>query len=344
MAPTISIIVPVYNSERWLRDCVNSLLSQGLDEGEYEIILVDDGSLDQSGEICDELGISCPCIKVIHQRNKGQSEARNAGINASCGSYLCFVDADDSLAPNGLKSLMPFCESGMDLVRFWCEIVYGGPSPTCSECGNGTYFSTSGHDYLKKYGLETFCWNYLYRVAFLKENDLFFTPGIIGEDFSYMFDVMMADPRIVCVSRRIYRYNTRPESTSTVRTPDHSRKWVEDLLGTMVRIDVALTPYRESIPQLYSRCKASLDQKMIPLFSRILTSNYTVKEFRAVRDTCRNAGLLPVRSEFSGKEGHFYKSMIGLLSAVPLLYPLFAIVYSKVFLSLFYPKMKRKQC
>ena len=124
MTPIISIIIPVYNAERSLRDCINSVLDQGLEEKGYEAILVDDGSTDSSGVICDEFSRLYPYVRVFHQENSGPANARNTGIKAACGTFVCFVDADNSLIPSGLKSLLPYCDSSTDVIRYWSKIVY----------------------------------------------------------------------------------------------------------------------------------------------------------------------------------------------------------------------------
>lgn len=125
----LSFIVPIYNVEQYLRKCVDSLLAQDYDD--YEIILVDDGSTDGSGAICDsyvrlnelenegvrELGK--PLIRVIHQKNGGLSAARNAGLKEAKGEYICFVDSDDYWEPNVLARLMAQVERDkLDVLRF----------------------------------------------------------------------------------------------------------------------------------------------------------------------------------------------------------------------------------
>ena len=104
MRPLISVIVPVYNVEKYLEECVQSILRQSYEE--FEIILIDDGSPDRSGEICDELAKRDDRIKVIHQQNQGLSGARNTGIRAAKGEYITFVDSDDRIAPNMLRDLL----------------------------------------------------------------------------------------------------------------------------------------------------------------------------------------------------------------------------------------------
>ena len=101
--PEISVIVPVYNVEKYLRRCVDSILAQTF--GDLEILLVDDGATDASGAICDEYAAADPRVRVIHKENGGLSDARNAGIEAAEGDYLCFIDSDDFVAETMLETL-----------------------------------------------------------------------------------------------------------------------------------------------------------------------------------------------------------------------------------------------
>jgi len=100
----LSILVPVYNTEKYLKRCVESLLSQSVKD--YEVILVDDGSTDGSGSICDEFARKDSRVRVIHQENAGPSAARLAGIRASCGAYLGFVDSDDYVESDFYERLL----------------------------------------------------------------------------------------------------------------------------------------------------------------------------------------------------------------------------------------------
>lgn len=102
-APLISVIVPVYNGEKYIRKCVDSILMQTYPH--LEIVLVNDGSVDNSGNICDAYAKQDKRIKVIHQPNKGISAARNAGIDVACGEYISFVDSDDWIAPEFVETL-----------------------------------------------------------------------------------------------------------------------------------------------------------------------------------------------------------------------------------------------
>lgn len=104
----ISVIVPVHNAERYLERCVNSIIRQ--DYINMEIILVDDGSTDSSGKVCDDFAKNNINIKVVHQSNSGVSAARNTGISYATGEYINFLDSDDELLPDLFNDLIPLME------------------------------------------------------------------------------------------------------------------------------------------------------------------------------------------------------------------------------------------
>lgn len=133
MKPELSIIVPVYNVEKYLKQCLDSLLSQEYDS--YEIILVDDGSEDKSSLICDEYAKRFPKVVVIHQANRGVSDARNRGILTARGKYIAFVDADDFVSPEMYKRLIEVLESSKsDIVC--CEMDYYNETGSKIKGGN----------------------------------------------------------------------------------------------------------------------------------------------------------------------------------------------------------------
>lgn len=120
-----SIIIPVYNVENYLEECIASILCQSCRD--YECILVDDGSTDRSKEICDRFAEEYPDrLRVIHQANGGLSKARNTGISAASGEYLIFVDSDDKLLVDNALASIGTCCNGCDIVSFdWKEVPDG---------------------------------------------------------------------------------------------------------------------------------------------------------------------------------------------------------------------------
>lgn len=123
--PKISVIIPVYNVESYLPACLDSVDGQSFRD--FELILVDDGSTDRSGTLCDEYAAEHPNTRVIHQQNAGLSEARNQGVAASSGEYIAFIDSDDYVAPDCLEYLLSLIEKyGVEISvarvqKFWGE-------------------------------------------------------------------------------------------------------------------------------------------------------------------------------------------------------------------------------
>lgn len=120
--PEISVVVPVYNAERYIGECIESILSQTFSD--IECLLIDDGSKDSSGTICDEYALKDDRVKVIHQENSGEMAARARGVRMSRGQYLYFVDADDKIMPDTLTSMFSYMKEDVDIIAF--ENQYDG--------------------------------------------------------------------------------------------------------------------------------------------------------------------------------------------------------------------------
>lgn len=124
MNPIISVIVPVYNAEKYIAGCINSIIKQTFRD--IECLLIDDGSKDLSGAICDEYALKDSRVKVIHQENGGVMAARATGVRLAEGKYLYFVDADDQIMPDALSCMHSYMGDGVDIVAFEsnCDGIY----------------------------------------------------------------------------------------------------------------------------------------------------------------------------------------------------------------------------
>ena len=121
--PKLSVIVPVYNTEKYLRVCIDSILAQTFTD--FELILVDDGSEDSSGSICDEYAAKDTRVQVIHQTNGGVTNARKNGVRRACGKYFSFIDSDDWIHPEMFERMVEKCvEANADVVV--CDVRLNG--------------------------------------------------------------------------------------------------------------------------------------------------------------------------------------------------------------------------
>lgn len=205
----LSVIIPVYNVSATLRRCVESVVSQSVDR--CEIILVDDGSTDDSGSICDSLAEIHPGIKVMHCENGGLSSARNRGLAVATGDVITFVDSDDYLTPDTYQPLLSLMQEHpeCDILEYRVQQVSGvGGRPSTWPYGK-TY--TNGRDYwlLGEAFRHTYACNKIYRRRILfTENhpSVRFPEGKVFEDVSFLSQLLQYNPCVMTTSLGSYVY------------------------------------------------------------------------------------------------------------------------------------------
>lgn len=234
-----SIIVPVYNIEMYIKQCLNSVLSQTFTD--YELILVDDGSDDDSGKICDEFAEQYKCIVVIHQENKGQAQARNAGILAAKGEYILFLDGDDYWYGNNnlqkLSQKISDCGTRLDIIAYGGVSVYSdGEKNVCNE-SHMNRFKENDEGYQPEDFLivqmkenSSFYW-YSWLYAFSKElfvdYKLCFPCGRKYEDMYLTWRILLKAGRIGVMSDIFYVYRRNRKDSTTQTT---SLKYLMDFI------------------------------------------------------------------------------------------------------------------
>lgn len=192
-----SVVVPVYNVEYYLRQCVLSILNQ--DFQDYELILVDDGSTDQSGLICDELALLNKNISVIHKSNGGLSEARNVGISKAKGEYLIFIDSDDHIEPKSFNYFYNELEKSYnpDVLITRVKEVYRDTKPKYTDLTMPieTLKRSNKHDIIKwMFRNSNKLWaavRYILRKSFIDDNNLNFAVGYFHEDIDWTSKIFL---------------------------------------------------------------------------------------------------------------------------------------------------------
>lgn len=209
-----SFIIPVYNVEQYLSQCLENLTQQ--DYVDYEIICVNDGSTDGSRKILTEWESHFPQMRIIDRENGGLSAARNTGLKAAKGDYIVFVDSDDWVEPTMLSRLAAECERA-DMVCFACRRT---------DTNTNDIFLTeqsAGWDYYNRHALEAriipfVCvWQRCYRREFLTENNLFFREGILHEDNEFTPRAFLKANQVKVIPDLLYNYRIRPNSIMSTR-------------------------------------------------------------------------------------------------------------------------------
>ena len=228
--PKVSVVIPVYNVEKYLGECLDSVLRQTLKD--LEIICVDDGSTDGSAAILRKYAEADPRIRLISQANAGLSAARNAGMDAATGKYIYFLDSDDYISGDAMEKCLSICERDeLDQLVFGCQCLFEDPGMSESECRRkergltmpeetcGRVFGGAElQERLCDLNNKTVCVPFrFFRLAFLRDSGLRFCEGLVHEDDYFSPLATLASQRVKVISERFYFRRYCPGSIVTRR-------------------------------------------------------------------------------------------------------------------------------
>ena len=207
MKPLLTVVIPVYNVEKYLKRCVESVLVQGWHN--YDILLVDDGSTDSSPQICDDYVKAYDFISVIHKENGGLSEARNTGILHAKGEYVYFPDSDDWLEPQTFKELAEVLESQeFELVSFNREFVKGEEDAIVSDPlvtqvfeGKDAFIQMLKHSYITGFANDK-----IYKKSLFIDNNISFPKGKYYEDLGTNYKLFLLAKNVFATNQKYYHY------------------------------------------------------------------------------------------------------------------------------------------
>lgn len=255
-----SVIVPVYNVENYVLDCLNSIDSQSFDD--YEIIVIDDGSTDESGRICDEYAKNNDKVRVYHKENSGLSSTRNYGISVSRGEYLVFVDSDDFIEKDSLKRINEVINEETDVVL--TRLIQKYPEEEIVMDNDiDEYVSMSDDDQFEWLFKKSFnTWpapKNIIKSEFIKRNKLKFLEGALHEDMDWTSRLFILSPHTAICSFPWYwhRLNRQGSITTSVK-----EKSVIDVIN-MTR-------------KFYDEFKETGNNRFIIIFNRMMSSVYGI--------------------------------------------------------------------
>ena len=312
----LSIIVPVYNVEKYIERCLRSLLDQDIPKSDYEIIVVDDGTPDRSADIAQSFAKENDNIIVVHRKNGGLSAARNTGLEYVHGQYVFFVDSDDYIEPNVLSSLLISAESrNLDLLAF----------STCRRRkDNGINWLHTFNDFIKddkvddgitlvrKGFLPTSVWTNLYRTETLNRYSFRFYEGIIHEDIEFNYRVFVKFNRIGAIDLLVYNYcENEGFSITQGRTP---KQEVYALMSNMeVAASIKAFIRNENIPQdIFNRFDSIMNSLVVSICYSLLTSHrslpYADKKMFVEKMCSRK--LLPISGQTNSRKSDMFALLL----------------------------------
>lgn len=290
----LSIIIPVYNVEKWLERCVRSVENQDLPSSEYEVILVNDGSKDNSGQIASKLSEEYDNIVVINKNNGGQSSARNEGMRIARGEYFMFVDSDDYIYPNVIGSLISVSlENKLDVCHFSFNVEDIDGKTSISKSPFPYEVVLSGKD-VYGYHVIGSVWANLISASLIKCHNLSFFEGVIHEDVEFNTRLFCYVNRIMFVDKCVYHYCFNPQSSWRSKLSKNQEKDMRDaLLVSSLQLKFAesneISPwFKESIQNMVN---TDIVSGILSIF-RLEGPKYPM--FKMYIDWARSYGLYPV--------------------------------------------------
>ena len=246
----LSIILPVYNVDQYIEKCIRSIECQDLPTNEYEIIAVNDGSLDNSVQIIEKLQNEFSNIQLINKNNGGLSSARNYGLRFAKGKYIWFIDSDDYIETNILQHLLDKIKNdNLDLLVFNIFDIWKDKEQQGFSTNQQPTHIISGEEYIKSYYIGISAWCFIVRKNILTSNNITFTEGIIHEDFEFTLRLYEHIKRMTFTPIRVYNYVHRNGSITTTKTHEQILKSIHSW-QTIISQE---TNYFHAHPSSYAR-------------------------------------------------------------------------------------------
>ena len=312
----ISVIVPVYKVEKYIHRCVDSILNQTFRD--FELILVDDGSPDNCGAVCDEYAAKDSRVKVIHQENGGLSAARNAGLDIAQGKYIMFCDSDDYVAPEWCEQMRLQMRDDVEAFVV-CNIwrVFNDSEKT--RCTEETENAEVDYFAIYRRGLSAYVWNKIYRADILRRYNLRFDEACsFAEDVGFNVRYCMLCKRCIYIAAPLYYYVDTPNSIMNQYYPNYFELHLplfqcriplidEKDLGEYC--DIWLYYFLQLFGNVFdSRCNLSLLEKL-RFNQRMIRS----EEFRCCLNHCTGNKESPLTLKILGTHNYYLFWIFGKL-------------------------------
>jgi glycosyltransferase involved in cell wall biosynthesis len=344
----LSVIVPVFNMEKFLPRCLDSLLRQGMDVGEddsapdFEIVCVDDGSTDRSPAILADYAERYPRLfRIIRQENQGLGPARNAGMAVARGEYIGFVDSDDYLTDGGLGYVCEhFLEGTPDVVTYACRTLQSEaeePKEKQPRPDGKVTLEGNGRDLYTRMR-PVAVWTRFYKRSFLQEHDVKFEP-IFMEDDIFNLCVFRLNPTVRVVDSNIYRYmKDNADSITCTREKSKVLQKLDDCVYSMGVFNSSfISEGRESV--MAAGIKSKIDNSLEVFYRELYRVHLTFKEWSHVTKKKNN---LPIHSFSYRTEPTMLAKQVAIMKNLSGRYYLAYLVFRFIHRTIFEKYLKKR--
>lgn len=331
-APLLTYIVPIYNTEAYVLQCLQSIVSQDMDADSYEVLAVDDGSTDSSCALVRSFALEHPQVRVLAQRNAGVSAARNLALDNARGCYLMFVDSDDHICNNSVPRLLNrIQDENLDVLSFnyCCMDMEGNQLPHTRDDNYVTTAPSTGFDFLTAHSMTPYVWRFIVRREYLEQGHWRFDPSlIVCEDGALIARFLLNAPRVAHDAQQVYCYVKRGDSAMHNTDREHLRRRICSQVDSAASINATARQFENSMGQ---QAPASVDgvRNVYLFFS--MTKALTTGLVDETLERIRKAGLYPFPCVGPEADYHGVKwKIIHLLMMRPCLWRTLSKVYRMI--------------
>ena len=303
----LSIVIPLYNKEKYIDRCIESLLNQDLAPSEYEIIVINDGSTDTSYSIAEEFAKTNENVHLYSQENKGLSVTRNRGMELAKGDYIYFLDADDYIASDVIKNLVELsAENDLDILGFK-SIYVSDELVTESSTRNLQHNSMQvmdGITLIGERGYRNEVWWYILKRSFLLETGIKFIDGRFAQDSPFTSNIFAKANRAVRTELDIHRFHKVENSVQTSRDNAHLLKYIHDFVFAIEELDLLIHNIDDS-HQGYDKAVRNFRGKQQSFVFSLLIKAFrcdTLKfdELKSILAKFNKLGVYPIKRKIGG--------------------------------------------
>ena len=299
----LSIIIPAYNCENYIEQCILSLQNQDLDSETYEIIVINDGSSDNTLKLLTQLSKQYNNIVLKSQINSGVGSSRNNGLAIAKGTYIYFLDADDYVSSNILSKILSEAEKNdLEIIGFKSQSIEDGHVKTEVLISNSEQIELGticdGVTYIGEYGYMPEIWWYFTKREFLIETGLNFYPRKFIQDSFYTPMLFLAASRIAFLPLNVHSYRLSNNSITRRQTAAHVRKHTADMIFAIIKLKsvVDAIPKKSTNLLCIKQMERKINYYVFLIFTRITKSDLTKPEVNSQILHFKNLNLYPIKS------------------------------------------------
>lgn len=325
----LSIVVPTYNVEKFIENCLESLLAQDIPKESYEILVINDGSTDDSGKIAGIVADNHKNVTLINQENKGLSGARNTGISLAKGKYIYFIDSDDYIAENTLGLILDLLKKNnldvLGIEELETTRLDIKKSKNIDTISAEKLKVTDGITFLAENNYLNNAWWYFIKLDFLRETKLTFPVGRLVEDANFTAKLLVASKRMALLPLDFYRYYLRPNSIMRKTNISHVRRLIYDYEKNIYEFNDQIKELRSTTHPKINKCLKRLEARQASfvffLIVKSIRYGLSKEEVAKIIDGFKSIGVYPIR-KFIGADYKkpIYKILQPLLNKEHVLY------------------------